>query len=382
MAWIPQLPRTFPFSRKILWRYFGEAQNKGREASPCGVRRDSYNLNMRFAIFQVLVRSCLAVLLSAAFFTITLSAQESAAPEFRTWKNNSGKEMEAALLSVTGEVGRFRKQDGSEFDYPLANLSPEDRKTAADAAAKMPAANPAAKLSFLGVPISGKRIVVCMDVSLSFRRRLAGKDLVALAAELRRFAAAVPDVVSLNVILFHANADKFRADAGPLNATSRAELENFIAPFLEPGTNENSQTRSTRFGKDGKDSAGTAYLPLMVEDFPQTNQTSGGSRSDLAILAALSEKPDAILLLSEEFPEVKMQGSDKPVGNPKVIAYLQEAHRKAIEGGKKCILTVFSPPPPKERKTMTAGQKEAPSLYRRLAEMTGGKLATISADAK
>jgi hypothetical protein len=46
----------------------------------------------------------------------------------RAWTNSEGKSMQAELLGVSDGVGRFRKRNGSIFNYPLAQLSEDSRK--------------------------------------------------------------------------------------------------------------------------------------------------------------------------------------------------------------------------------------------------------------
>jgi thiamine biosynthesis lipoprotein ApbE len=53
----------------------------------------------------------------------------------REWKLNGGMTIEAALLSVSGDSGKFRRKDGKEADIPLSRFSADDRKQIADAVA-------------------------------------------------------------------------------------------------------------------------------------------------------------------------------------------------------------------------------------------------------
>ncbi len=46
--------------------------------------------------------------------------------EERTWTNSDGNTLRAALLSVEGENGVFRRPDGNTFTYALSKLSKED----------------------------------------------------------------------------------------------------------------------------------------------------------------------------------------------------------------------------------------------------------------
>ncbi|MES2708215.1 MAG: TlpA disulfide reductase family protein [Verrucomicrobiota bacterium] len=53
----------------------------------------------------------------------------------RTWTNTDGKPLAAALLSVTGGQGKFRRRDGSIFSYAIEKLSSADQEIIAGASA-------------------------------------------------------------------------------------------------------------------------------------------------------------------------------------------------------------------------------------------------------
>jgi hypothetical protein len=56
----------------------------------------------------------------------------------RKWTNAEGKEMEAALVDLTGTTGHFKFANGQKFDYDISKLSEADQaaiKAASEAAA-------------------------------------------------------------------------------------------------------------------------------------------------------------------------------------------------------------------------------------------------------
>lgn len=50
--------------------------------------------------------------------------------EIRTWSNTGGGSLKASFVALNGANVTLRKEDGSQFDYPLANLSPESQALA------------------------------------------------------------------------------------------------------------------------------------------------------------------------------------------------------------------------------------------------------------
>ena len=53
-----------------------------------------------------------------------------AAGTMQTWTNSAGVSLQAAFVSLSGTSVTLKKDDGSQFDYPLANLNPESQALA------------------------------------------------------------------------------------------------------------------------------------------------------------------------------------------------------------------------------------------------------------
>ena len=50
--------------------------------------------------------------------------------EIQTWTNSAGVSLQAAFVSLSGTSVTLKKEDGSQFEYPLANLTPESQALA------------------------------------------------------------------------------------------------------------------------------------------------------------------------------------------------------------------------------------------------------------
>jgi hypothetical protein len=50
--------------------------------------------------------------------------------EIRTWTNSGGGSLKASFVAMNGANVTLRKEDGTQFDYPLANLSAESQALA------------------------------------------------------------------------------------------------------------------------------------------------------------------------------------------------------------------------------------------------------------
>lgn len=53
-----------------------------------------------------------------------------AADAMQTWTNSAGASLQAAFVSLSGTSVTLKKEDGSQFDYPLANLNAESQALA------------------------------------------------------------------------------------------------------------------------------------------------------------------------------------------------------------------------------------------------------------
>lgn len=63
----------------------------------------------------------------------TATPAPGAAPmvaEVRTWSNTGGGSLKASFVALNGANVTLRKEDGTQFDYPLANLSAESQALA------------------------------------------------------------------------------------------------------------------------------------------------------------------------------------------------------------------------------------------------------------
>lgn len=50
--------------------------------------------------------------------------------EVHTWSNSGGGSLKASFVALNGTNVTLRKEDGTQFDYPLGNLSPESQALA------------------------------------------------------------------------------------------------------------------------------------------------------------------------------------------------------------------------------------------------------------
>ncbi|NLT70048.1 MAG: hypothetical protein GXX91_05060 [Verrucomicrobiaceae bacterium] len=73
---------------------------------------------------------------SATAAAATPSAAPAMENKIQTWTNSTGASLQAAFVSLSGSTVTLRKEDGSQFNYPLANLSGESQALARELGGK------------------------------------------------------------------------------------------------------------------------------------------------------------------------------------------------------------------------------------------------------
>lgn len=64
------------------------------------------------------------------------AGEKTMSTELHSWTNSAGKSLEASFVAMDATNVTLRKADGSQFDYPLANLNPESQALAKKLAAE------------------------------------------------------------------------------------------------------------------------------------------------------------------------------------------------------------------------------------------------------
>lgn len=104
---------------------------------------------------------------------LTLVASSSALPQeallFRTWKDATGRTVEAAFAGLADESVKLQLKDGRTVDYPIAQLSSDDQAFARTSAASSP---PPAATSPNRIPASQRSFPDKVEVSARTMERL------------------------------------------------------------------------------------------------------------------------------------------------------------------------------------------------------------------
>jgi hypothetical protein len=228
--------------------------------------------------------------------------------------------------------------------------------------------------NFMGMQSAGNNLIFCIDTSGSMRSNLKVNGIAAIRRELKKVISDMPPATQFNIICFGQNGDIFK----PKSVTASQEMKNEALRFMEGyyggGSADFGRTRTERFGKAGKDSQGIEYVPLYPDDVKELAGTEGGSRIDLAMVAAFERKPSTIFVLSDGAPGTKMAGDDRAMDKDKLIDLIHEKYKAIMGSTAKLSVNTIS------IQSDSAEGKEGEQFMKKLARKFSGKHKEVKPD--
>ena len=154
--------------------------------------------------------------------------------------------------------------------------------------------------NFFGTTGGGNRIMLVIDTSTSMNGNCGAKGIEALRKEIDKTISSLAPNTRFNIICFGQDADGFSGQ--PLAATGEnvARAREFMKDYFI--NKDWKRTRTSKYGTKGRDSKGVAYTPIPPSSVKSLKGTSGGSRMDLALVAAFLQKPTSVFLIADGEP--------------------------------------------------------------------------------
>ena len=156
--------------------------------------------------------------------------------------------------------------------------------------------------TFFGTPIAGKSVILVIDVSNSMPKNCGGRGIKAIRAEIKRTITGLRPGSKFNVICYGGMADGFRPRLVTASSSNKKQAIEFTKAYFTRAFN---RTR-TADGINRKHPI--PYVPIRPRDFNDTEDTAGGSRYDLALVAAFQQRPEVIFLLTDGEPRTTRRG--------------------------------------------------------------------------
>ncbi len=130
--------------------------------------------------------------------------------------------------------------------------------------------------TFFGTTGGGRNIVIVIDTSTSMIGNCGRDGCDAIIKEVNATVAKLPPGTRFNIICFGNDADGLSKKGLKVGAETQSAAKKFMADYFQ--NTAWARTRTSKFGKSGKDNKGISYHPILPEDFESLAGTTGGSR--------------------------------------------------------------------------------------------------------
>lgn len=149
-------------------------------------------------------------------------------------------------------------------------------------------------------PAKGECSIFVIDVSTSMPRELGEAGIASLRKDLRLKIDSLPGDQLFNLICFGDQADALASQPVRASQAHKAIAHRFMSGYF---TGQFRRTRTGQFGRAGL-ANGIAYTPIQPREVLFMKGTLGGSRYDLALIAAFQQRASTIYLVTDGTPSV------------------------------------------------------------------------------
>lgn len=193
--------------------------------------------------------------------------------------------------------------------------------------------------TFMGLQGGGKNIILVIDTSSSMPRNCGEKGIAAIRKEIKKTINSFSSKTLFNLICYANDADAFRKESVPATKENIKAAIAFMDPYFD--MERMPRTRTQSFGGDpegAEDQWGTPYFPIYPGDVEGLEGTSGGSRIELGIVAAMERLPSTIFVLSDGEPNTR--NDEGRIPHEELIELIKENHKRLYTGRKLVINTL------------------------------------------
>jgi len=192
---------------------------------------------------------------------------------------------------------------------------------------------------FMGLKGGGKNIVLVIDTSSSMPRNCGENGIKAIRREISKTINGFTKGTHFNIICYANDADAFRKDSVPATKENKLAAIKFMQIYFDQS--RMNRTRTQSFGGDSggaKDPSGIPYVPIYPEMVEGLEGTSGGSRIELGVVAAMERMPSTIFVLSDGDPNTRR--GNRPVDHGELVELIKKNYSRIYKGRKLTINTL------------------------------------------
>ncbi|MEZ5323964.1 MAG: hypothetical protein R3F19_02745 [Verrucomicrobiales bacterium] len=194
--------------------------------------------------------------------------------------------------------------------------------------------------SFMGLQGGGKNIILVIDVSSSMPRNCGNNGIAAIRKEISKTINSFGTSTSFNIICYADDADAFRKESVPATRENIREAIKFMEPYFDPEKLYRTRTQAFAGAADGsEDPWGSQFFAIYPDQVKGLEGTSGGSRIELGIVAAMERLPSTIFVLSDGEPNTRDANGTIPQGE---LIKLVETNYERLYIGRKLVINTLS----------------------------------------
>lgn len=193
------------------------------------------------------------------------------------------------------------------------------------------------RIKFFGFESDSSSIILAIDTSGSMIANVGGAaGISTLQSEISRTIDALPTGALFNIICFAGDADAAFPESVLATSDTRAAAKKFMEGYYGAGAFGRTRTEFLRTQNQPLDTPvatveGVPFSPLTVDTVKGLEGTSGSSRMDLALVAAMHRQAGTIFLLSDGQPSAYLDG--RTLSQDDLLDVIRD-HAKALYKGK------------------------------------------------
>jgi hypothetical protein len=193
--------------------------------------------------------------------------------------------------------------------------------------------------NFMGLQAGGKNIILVIDTSSSMPRNCGENGIAAIRREIIRTINGFSRGTRFNIICYANDADAFRPTSVPATSQNKAAAIRFMRIYFDE--EKLDLTRTQTFGGEAKgaeDPSGIGYMPIYADGVKGLEGTSGGSRIELGLVAAMQSQPSTIFVLSDGEP-ITTRGNTI-LSHSELITIIRDNYNRIYQGKKLVVNTL------------------------------------------
>ncbi|MGI8602362.1 MAG: hypothetical protein ACR2OZ_05120 [Verrucomicrobiales bacterium] len=202
------------------------------------------------------------------------------------------------------------------------------------------------RIKFFGFEGDSSNIVLAIDTSGSMLPSCGGEAGIAkLREEINRTINSLSPFAIFNIICFGRQADACFAANARATPENKARAIAFMEGYY--GAGGFGATRTEKLIADNAPAEvdfaeieGVKFTPLTVNKVKGLEDTSGGSRMDLAVIAAMERRAETIFLLSDGKPGTARDG--KPLEQDDLIKFIRSHYERLYKTKPLTIHTIYT----------------------------------------